>query len=300
MLTVLILAGCLDDSHWDETQATTALDEAIASSKAENLAHKITEITTDVTMGERAEDAAADRAAWFKSQIPCSTATVEGSTLTIDFGTLKDGCVYEGKTYAGVLEVTWREAALDDPDPMDDLDVIHDWHGFTDGTVTLDGRTVVYWTSPSIPSRVTHDLVWHDDERTVDQQSDVWIQRLAPEAGVTGYRPGVELNGWRLWEAEYGMVHLDIDAIEIRGMDPVPQAGTWRLRNDAGDVIRMHFDRVDADTIRVTIDGDGWTRVVYVTSAQDEGRIDVPDPEFGDGRIDVPDGGIDAGGSIPE
>lgn len=300
MLTILMLAGCLEGSHeaslWDETQATTALEQAMASSKAEILANRIMEITTDVTMGERAADAAKDRAAWFESQIPCSTATVEGSTLTINFGTLLDKCVYDGKTYAGVLEITWRDRGVDD------LEIIHGWFDFTDGTVMLNGETVVYWTSPSVPSRVTNDLTWSDDERTVDQRSDVFIERIRREAGQTG-NLGVELNGWRLWEdeANYGTLYLDIDGIQIRGVDPVPQAGTWRLRNDDGDVLRMHFDRVDADTIRVTIEGDGWTRIIYVTSEEKAGmdEIEPPDTEFDDGRLGLPDREFDAGGQIP-
>jgi len=269
MLTTLILAGCLNAPLTD-SDADNALDETLASAKADAVIAPIVEITTDVTLGERADQAAQDRMDWFQSQIPCSTVTRDGRTVTVDFGTLDDQCAYEGHTYAGVLRLTYDFA-----DSHRGV-VEHAWAGFTDGDFILDGTTTVDWTNAATPRHVVSNLRWLQARVTTDTTSELWIDRLDPQ--VDG--PGVQLDGERDWHNVVGDRHLAIDGIQMRGMDPIPQAGMYTLTTFDDRTITMRFERVDADTIRVFVTEDGYLKVIDVTSTQKPGITPGLEPGY--------------------
>lgn len=259
MLTFLMLAGCADPGA---VEAQAALDEAIAASKAESVLTRVVHLTTSSTLGERFAANAEERRAFLRSQLPCSHVYVEGDVLVIDFGTLDDNCVWEGETWAGRLEVRYTDRG------DDRVDVEHAWLDFGNGEYVLNGHTNVHWTGEAAPARVVTNYTELSDGRVLRSGSDVQMTPLGPG------EVGVELDGWREWSRELdgeflSAARLDILDIEIRGIDPVPQAGTWLFRNDSGWTYTMEFQRFDVDTIQVTITwGDDNVRVVYVTSEE--------------------------------
>ena len=67
--------------------------------------------------------------------------------------------------------------------------------------------------------------------------------------GVSSYR----VAGTRSWTGKRGTWDLDINGVEMRWIDPVPQAGSYELTTPADKTLTLSFDRVDVDTIEVTV-----------------------------------------------
>ena len=65
----------------------------------------VIELTTSFTLGQGAQAAAEEIRDFVRSQVPCSTVTLEPGLVSIDFGDLSDSCTYRGRTYAGVITV---------------------------------------------------------------------------------------------------------------------------------------------------------------------------------------------------
>jgi len=59
---------------------------------------------------------------------------------------------------------------------------------------------------------------------------------------------------------------LDIDGIEARWIDPVPQAGSFYLTTPAKKEVTMSFVRVDEGTIAVTVKSGDKELTINVTS----------------------------------
>jgi hypothetical protein len=68
-----------------------------------------------------------------------------------------------------------------------------------------------------------------------------------------GLAEGIVVDGSRSWSGERGTWDLAIDGVEMRWVDPVPQAGTYTLSTPFDKVVQISFDRADEDTIRVTV-----------------------------------------------
>ncbi|MCA9687792.1 MAG: hypothetical protein KC457_36875, partial [Myxococcales bacterium] len=84
---------------------------------------------------------------------------------------------------------------------------------------------------------------------TIEATSDR-LQTLLDEAqGLAG---GIVINGERHWEGENGLWDLDIDEVEVRGQDPVPQSGQYALTTPEDKLVTLAFERLDEDTITVT------------------------------------------------
>ena len=84
-----------------------------------------------------------------------------------------------------------------------------------------------------------------------------------PLAG--GISEGFSVDGSRKWSGKRGDWDLDIDGIEMRWTDPVPQAGSWVLTTPDEKVISLDFDRIDDDTIGVTASGGDRTIELQVS-----------------------------------
>ena len=75
------------------------------------------------------------------------------------------------------------------------------------------------------------------------------------------------VDGTRDWSTEAGDWLLDIESVEMRGQDPVPQDGSYVLTTPEGDELVMVFERLDEDSIQVTVSGiRGGDRVWVVNS----------------------------------
>lgn len=243
--------GCAFEGSDEMTygEALEALQATVDSGKGEALVSEPIEITTQFTLGQAAADAAQELRDWVASQLPCAELSLDGASLTMDLGTLDDACTYQGKTYAGVivLEVVSADA--------DAVLVRHTWSSLTDGALTADGSADVTWTQDTATERhVAHEIVWTDDTgRVIDARGDRTQRYLDESLGIWG---GFGESGTRDWtDSETGEWSLDIDGIEVRWQDPVPQAGLYTLLNPDGKTLTMLFERLDDDTIRVTMTG---------------------------------------------
>lgn len=240
---VLVITSCFED-RMTYREALEAVAEAAASGKGEALTQEIIEVSTDFTLGAAVADAAAELAAWLESQIPCSTVALEGTTITVDFGDLGDACSYNGHTYAGLWAITIQR------NDTDDVVVDHEWTALSNGDVTLDGTAQVTWGTGDPWRKVVHAVSWTDVEGTVEASGNRFQQLLDESAGLEG---GIEVDGDRDWSGESGDWHLDIDHVEMRGQDPVPQAGTYALLTPDDKSVTLTFERIDDDTIRCTL-----------------------------------------------
>ena len=227
-------------------EAQQALEETVASTKSEAVASEVITLTTSFTIGQAVEDAAEELRSFVVSQVPCSKVTLEDATVTIDFGTLEDECTFNGHTYAGVASVHIER------NNDGDVVVSHAWDGLTNGDVTLDGGATVTWSLDDGTRNVAHDAVWSDATRSVHATGN-WTQRLLdPELGLEG---GIQVDGERSWDASGKVWDLQIDAVQMRGQDPVPQAGQYTLTTPEDKVMGLLFERIDKNTIRVTFTG---------------------------------------------
>ena len=61
------------------------------------------------------------------------------------------------------------------------------------------------------------------------------------------------MNGSRTWEGKSGRWDTAINNVEMRWVDPVPQTGSYVLSTPFDKSLSMSFERVDEDSIKVTI-----------------------------------------------
>lgn len=247
-------AGCDFEREEPLTQEEfrVALDEVVQSGEAAGLEDGIVEITTSFTLASGVQGVVDEVRAFTESQAPCAQVdSPEEGTLRIDFGGLGDKCVYRGRTYAGVVTVSYE---------VGDSEVVvsHSYDQLTNGRVTLDGDAIVTWTDRS--RNVVTDFAYSGPNGSVDVQSDR-TQRL-----LGGLGDGIVVVGSRRWDTDRGTWTLTIDDVEMRGVDPVPQAGQYTLTNPAEKEMVLSFERVDDDTISVTIEGPRRSRTFNVTS----------------------------------
>ncbi|MCA9691863.1 MAG: hypothetical protein KC636_19840 [Myxococcales bacterium] len=260
-LAALAPTACFDQVVTN-AEMRAAVDELVADGQVLALENEVIELTTSFTIADGVEAVADEIRSWVESQLPCSTVTVEGAHLELDFGALDDSCTYNGHTFAGVI-------ALDLTVSTGQVVVDHTFTELTNGTVTLNGAKQVTWTRES--RSITTDYNWATSERTVDATSDRVQTLLDPAAGVPG---GIEINGKRHWTAESGAWDLQIDGVEIRWLDPIPQAGSYTLTIPSGKDLGLTFTRVDEDTIEARITGGRRDRIFLINSAggvSDEG-----------------------------
>ncbi|MEZ4467360.1 MAG: hypothetical protein R3F43_23675 [bacterium] len=109
--------------------------------------------------------------------------------------------------------------------------VHHTWTGFTNGRITVDGTATSPGRSPS-SRHVEHDLTWSRDGKQAHGTGDRTQTLLDESAGLAG---GILIEGERTWTGVNGKTwQLDIQAVEARPQDPIPQAGAYVLTNPRG------------------------------------------------------------------
>lgn len=254
-MLLFLLTACGDTLT--TTEAKEAVSRSVSSAKAEALTTEVVEITTEFTLGEAVEEAAENLRSFLESQIPCSTVTRDGAEVTLDFGTLDDACTWNGETYAGVVSVS--VVSVDGT-----LEVHHTWEGLTNGELTLDGEATVTWDPGARTRNVQHTLTWTDADGAWEASGDRTQSLLDESAGLAG---GIVVDGSRSWTDGEATWDLDIAGIELRAQDPCPQAGVYTVTTPAGKTATLSFERLDEDTIQVTLEGTRRPYVVEVTSA---------------------------------
>lgn len=248
-VVVFHLVGCGEEMGIFE--AADALGQSARSGQGTTATQDAIEVSTDFTIGAGLEQAAEELRAFWDSQAPCTEATVQGSTLTLDFGELGDGCTFEGRTYAGVaaITVTATDAA--------ELEVLHEWTGFHNEDVQVDGDALVTWSAAARTRRVTTEHTWTTmDGETADVTGD-------HEVAVRDDDTGFVLDGVRDWRTDGGDWHLDMEDIGFRLQDPLPEEGRYVVTNPRGKVLTLGFSRLDEQTIEAVLTGVRGGDIVY-------------------------------------
>ncbi|HHO53458.1 MAG TPA: hypothetical protein ENK18_21955 [Deltaproteobacteria bacterium] len=264
LIPLTILTGC-EDEEMGLLEALAALDEVNQSSRGEAATSEVIEISTDFTIGGALQDAAQAVADFWESQADCAEVSVQGNVTTIDYGTLEDSCTWQGRTYAGVNTVTIQSTT------PGELQLLHDWAGFTNGDVTVDGGATVTWSGNDLTRRVQTEHTWTDTGGAqVDVVGDHISGRIDEDKPV--WESGFTLDGTRDWTSDSGDWTLEMTDLELRLVDPAPQAGSIDLINPANKSLTILYERVDEDTIQATLQGlRGGDRVYHID------RLGIPE-----------------------
>jgi len=245
------LAGCLPPS--DETndepvttaEAQQALEETVVATEATNLMGSTIEIGTSFTIGDAVDAAAAELRDFVQSQLPCAEVALEQNTLSITYGAHEGNCTYEGHTYSGTHAMTVSA------NQESQVIVEHAWTDLSNGKVTVTGDATVTWTLQDQLSRhVVHELTWTriSDGLTGTGTGD----RM--QTGLNGdVTQGLTIDGDRSWQGDAGTWALAIDDVQLRWIDPVPQSGLYTLTTPQNKEMSLGFERLDEDTITVTV-----------------------------------------------
>ncbi|MEZ4220888.1 MAG: hypothetical protein R3B13_08160 [Polyangiaceae bacterium] len=243
-----VLVGCPKDKTDDErltlAEASEAVQEASLASQAENLTSASVEISTSFTIGQAVENAAQEIKTFVSTQLPCAQITLDKATLTIVYGALPGNCTYKGHTFEGSHSISVN--ANDNAQ----VEVHHEWTAFSNGKVTLDGSADVTWDLQAKSRRVQHTATW---TRNSDQYTVVGSGDRTQSVLDGGILEGIQVDGSRNWKTPRGEWDLAIDGVQMRWVDPVPQAGSYTLVTPKGKSLALSFDRVDEDTIKVTV-----------------------------------------------
>ncbi len=242
----LALAGCPKQNNKPLTvsQARQALDEASVAAQAEALTSNEVEITTNFTIGDAVQTAAQNLRDFITSQLPCAAITLNNATLSIQYGANPGNCTYRGQTFSGKTSVTIVR------NDSGDVEVKHHWDGFSNGKVSVTGDATVTWSLTDKTRHVVHTVTWTrvSDGLTATGSGDRTQKPLS--GGIT---EGFQVDGSRSWNGPSGQWDLAIDGVQMRWVDPVPQAGSYTLGTPFNKSLGLSFSRVDSNTIEVTV-----------------------------------------------
>jgi len=245
------------------------VDEA---AKSDGSMGAVVEVTVDQSAGERLTDRVQRLKALLKSQAPCSQVSLDDSgVVTIDFGKLDDQCQFAGRTFAGIVRISFDKMG-DGPDAATHLE----WDGLTDGVHVLDGSTDATFTTDSgatVSAKNDLSLANLDADIVHDVLGQSTIARLDPAKrildggwSVDGDRsvsvdltPSDDSDATKDWQ-------MSFQGLQILPDDAGPHAGLARLTTPDGRVFSVLFGRIDADTISATVSGpNGQTRTFAVS-----------------------------------
>lgn len=244
-LTALLTAGCsLQALSRDEAKA--ALEASEVSAEVMALTSASIELHTDFTIGEAVENAARELRALVGSQLPCAEVSLSENMLSIDYGAKEGKCTYRGQQLQGLhsVEVVQNDAG--------EVVVEHQWDALSNGEIVVSGVARVRWDKSAKERHVEHDLDWlRSSDGLTGNGSGERTQRALPG----GIREGIVVDGSRTWRGPDGEWSLDIQDVEMRWADPAPQAGTYELSTPFDKALTIMFERRDAASIIVTVEG---------------------------------------------
>jgi hypothetical protein len=177
------------------------------------------------------------------SQLPCAEVSLEDRTLSIEYGANGD-CDFNGQTYSGLHTITLE--SIDAGEAV----VMHSWDELSNQTVQVSGEATVTWDIEDPSRRVEHELTW---TRLSDDQTFVGTGDRRQTPLDEGLQVGFGVDGTRAWDADSGRWDLSINGVEMRWVDPVPQAGSYSLNTPFDKQLSVGFERLDEDTITVTV-----------------------------------------------
>jgi hypothetical protein len=225
-------------------EAQQAVVEAALSGEAESVTSGSIEVATEFTIGQAVENAAQEIGAFVNTQLPCAEVTLSGATVSINYGAKAGNCTYKGHTYKGTHSITISK------NDMSEVVVDHAWTKLSNGVVEVTGTAEVTWSLADKTRHVVHELDW---KRLADGKTGKGEGDRTQAPLVDGLDQGIRVDGMRQWTTTAGQWDLAIEGVEMRWSDPVPQAGTYRLASPKGRSFTLSFERVDSDTIKVTV-----------------------------------------------
>jgi len=243
----LVLAGCPKDEKEDPltwAQAKEAVEESTLSDQATSLVNGTVEISTNFTIGKAVDAAAAELREFISTQLPCAEITLQNATLAIEYGANPGNCTYNGHTYSGTHSVT--VSRNDDGD----VEVHHTWDALSNTKISVSGTADVTWSLQDKSRNVVHELTW---TRLSDGRQGTGSGNRTQSTLEGGILEGIRVNGSRTWEGKSGRWDTAINNVEMRWVDPVPQTGSYVLSTPFDKSLSMSFERVDEDSIKVTI-----------------------------------------------
>jgi hypothetical protein len=244
----IALVGCPRDKQATDSFATSeaqqALEESALESQAEALSTDVVELSTNFTIGDAVQAAAQELHDFVVSQVPCATVSLNATTLTVDYGTAGNTCLYHGHLISGRSEITISR------NDSSEVVVEHTWGGLSNGVIQIDGTATVTYDVVNPSRHVEHQVtVTRLNDGLVLEGSGDRIQKPLP----AGLSVGFAVSGTRDWTSPRGESSLIINGVQMRWIDPVPQAGTYQLTTPKHRQVELAFSRVDTDTIQVTV-----------------------------------------------
>lgn len=244
IFTVFALALVACNSALTAEQTQQALEESSVASQADTLMSSSVELVfqSEFTIGDAVDQAAQKIKSFIASQLPCAQIAVEGATLAIEYGFKPADCEFNGQAYAGEHSVAVQR------NQSSEVMVRHKWTDFTNYDISVSGTADVTWNAKNKSRRVEYDLTW----TTKDDDTGYGSGERTQTALAKGLVEGIKVQGERTWEGKRGQWKLEIDDIEMRWVDPVPQAGSWILETPFDDKsLTLSFDRKSETEIEV-------------------------------------------------
>jgi len=241
----LALAGCPKNNQpLTASQARQALDEASVASQAQALTSSEVEISTNFTIGDAVQTAAQNLRDFIVSQLPCAAITLNNATLSIQYGANPGNCTYRGQTFSGKTSVTIKH------NDSGNVEVDHHWDNFSNGKVKVTGDATVTWNLTDKTRHVVHTATW---TRVSDGLTGTGTGDRTQKPLSGGITEGFQVDGSRSWKGPSGQWDLAIDGVQMRWVDPVPQAGSYTLGTPYNKSLSLSFARIDSTTIKVTV-----------------------------------------------
>jgi hypothetical protein len=207
-------------------------------------------------VGQDLSSAAAQLESYLHGQHPCAKIARQAATLSITYNASAGACAFHGRNVSGQQTINVLRNA------DNEVSVHHAWLDLSDGTLSISGSIEVTWSRTSGSRRVVHTLSF---EVLSGSHAGEHRESRSDSTQVTTAE-SVRINGLRQWSSEQGRYALDMFAIEQRFTDSIPQAGAYELTIPTTEALSLAFGRIDADTIRVTVQGAQETLFFSVTS----------------------------------
>ncbi|MDX2054995.1 MAG: hypothetical protein SFV15_21510 [Polyangiaceae bacterium] len=243
-LVPLTLTACPREQGLTGEEAREAVQESALSSEAEGLTASAVDLSTHFTIGQGVQAAADELKTFVSSQLPCAAISATPGTLSVTYGANPGNCVYRGHTYRGqhTMSVSKNE--------MGSVVVNHTWDKLSNGKIEVSGTATVTWNFNDQSRHVVHSATWRNLSTGLSAEgSGDRVQTVL--AGGLG--EGIQVDGSRTWKGPRGTWDLAIDGVQMRWIDPVPQAGSYTLHTPSDKSATLSFSRVDANTIAVTV-----------------------------------------------
>lgn len=176
------------------------------------------------------------------TQLPCAEIQLADATLTVTYGAKSGNCIYKGHTFSGSHSIHVQK------NDQAQVLVHHEWKGLSNGRVKLDGTADVTWDFEAKSRQVVHSVKWTrvNDGFSVTGEG---YGTQTPLAG--GVLEGIEVTV-PLVVQQPGPVGPDHRRRPDALGRPGAAVGSYTLLTPK-KTLSLSFERVDEDTIKVTV-----------------------------------------------